>query len=172
MPAWLSELFTFKGRINRAPYLFINLGISGGWMLLSLLLVGVGPNPDVGVLAMGVLFTVWCASAVIQAAAAVKRLHDIDRPGLHYWLLLVPIYNLYLGFHLMFTHGPTGPNRFGPDPCAPKEVNAWDAPRPAKGLAATACDDWVCTRCGLKNETVCCSRCGAQNFQQRPRRSA
>jgi len=94
MPAWLSDLISFNGRINRAPYLFINLGISGGWMLLNLLLVGVGPNPVVGILAMGVLFVAWCASVVIQAAAAVKPLHDNDRPGTHYWLLMVPFYNL------------------------------------------------------------------------------
>ena len=160
MPAWLSDLISFNGRINRAPYLFINLGISGGWMLLNLLLVGVGPNPVVGILAMGVLLVAWCASVVIQAAAAVKPLHDNDRPGTHYWLLMVPFYNLYLSFHLLFTPGPMGPNRFGPDPCSPKEVDSWDAQQSDAGFVATACDDWVCPRCG------------AQNFQQYQKRSA
>jgi hypothetical protein len=46
----------------------------------------------------------------------VKRLHDLDRSGAHYWLLLVPLYNIYLALLLLFKKGTTGPNRFGPDP--------------------------------------------------------
>jgi len=53
-----------------------------------------------------------------------------------------------------------GPNRFGPDPCSPKEVDSWDAQQSDAGFVATACDDWVCPSCG------------AQNFQQYQKRSA
>jgi uncharacterized membrane protein YhaH (DUF805 family) len=53
---------------------------------------------------------------VVYAFQTVKRLHDIDRPGTHYWLLLIPIYNIYLSILLHFKKGTEGPNAYGPDP--------------------------------------------------------
>jgi len=54
--------------------------------------------------------------ALVQAFLVVRRLHDLDKPGAHYWLLLVPFYNIYLSILLTFQKGTTGPNRFGEDP--------------------------------------------------------
>ena len=48
----------------------------------------------------------------------IKRLHDLDRPAWHWFLLMVPVYNIYLGFVLLFQKGTDGPNQFGPDPRA------------------------------------------------------
>lgn len=56
------------------------------------------------------------AGAVVIAFQGVRRLHDLDRPGTHYWLLLVPFYNIYLGLLLLFKKGTEGPNRYGEDP--------------------------------------------------------
>ena len=53
---------------------------------------------------------------IINAFAAVKRFHDLDRPGTHYWLLLIPFYNIYLGLVLLFEKGTVGDNKYGPDP--------------------------------------------------------
>jgi len=53
-----------------------------------------------------------------MAFAAVKRLHDLERPGAHYWLLLIPVYNIYLALVLLFKRGTSGPNRYGDDPLA------------------------------------------------------
>ena len=55
---------------------------------------------------------------VVLAFVAVKRLHDLGRPGWHYWLLLVPFYNLYLGLVLLFQQGTPGSNRFGVNPAS------------------------------------------------------
>ena len=46
------------------------------------------------------------------ALQAVKRFHDLDRPGTHFWLLLIPIYGIYIGLLLLFKKGTEGPNRF------------------------------------------------------------
>jgi len=53
---------------------------------------------------------------VIYAFQTIKRLHDLDRPGSHYWLLLIPFFNIYLTLVLHFKKGTEGPNSYGPDP--------------------------------------------------------
>jgi len=44
-------------------------------------------------------------------------LHDLGKPGWHYWLMYIPLYNVYLSLVLLFTKGATGPNQYGEDPC-------------------------------------------------------
>ena len=56
------------------------------------------------------------AGAVVAAFQAVKRLHDLGRPGWHYWLLLIPLYNIYLAIVLLFVKGTPGTNPYGVDP--------------------------------------------------------
>ena len=53
---------------------------------------------------------------VLSAFAVVKRLHDLDRPGSHFWLFFIPFYNIYLGLLLLFKSGTDGESRYGPDP--------------------------------------------------------
>lgn len=112
----LVELFTLEGRAARSRFWF-HLVLDGIFMTTSImtfvilaeLLGPVFALPILGVLCTGL----WAALAV-----SVKRLHDMNRPGWHFLLLVVPIYNLYLGF-LLFCHpGTAGPNRYGSDPLA------------------------------------------------------
>jgi hypothetical protein len=49
---------------------------------------------------------------------AVKRLHDMGRPGTHFWMLLIPVYGILLSFILLFKKGTQGENTYGPDPLA------------------------------------------------------
>lgn len=55
---------------------------------------------------------------VSQVCVAIRRLHDLERPGVHWLLLLIPFYNIYLGFVLLLQKGTEGPNRYGEDPVA------------------------------------------------------
>lgn len=114
----LLELFSFQGRVNRQRYalhiilddlfifsMFIALVMVGsaiglGWVLLPLAGVLIG-------------------AVVAATAVTVKRLHDIGRSGWHWLGFMVPIYNIYLTFLLLFKEGTHGPNRFGPDPLRP-----------------------------------------------------
>ncbi len=66
--------------------------------------------------AQGLSFLISIIGTVLMAFPIVKRLHDIGRPGSHYWLLLVPIYSLYLGVILLFQKGIEGENEYGSDP--------------------------------------------------------
>lgn len=114
MDAFL-ELFSFEGRANRAWY-FWHIVLDDlliFTLVMALLLIGgLLGNPLVLLPMLGVVFAgVWAGLAI-----TVKRFHDIDRPGWHWWLLLIPGYNLYLAAVLLFWPGTPGPNRFGRDP--------------------------------------------------------
>jgi uncharacterized membrane protein YhaH (DUF805 family) len=118
------ELFSTQGRANRAWYFWHILldDLAIATLAIVLVMIGVLTGsplvvlPILGVLAAGV----WAAIAV-----TVKRLHDLDRPGWQWFLLGVPLYNVYLGLVLLFAKGTVGPNRFGLDPLAAPKVGGY-----------------------------------------------
>jgi uncharacterized membrane protein YhaH (DUF805 family) len=117
----MNGLFSMQGRLNRAKYFWRTLviGVSTDIVtfLVGFLLGGImGENAEPAALILGYLLSV--VGAVVIACEAVKRLHDLDRPGAHYWLLLIPFYNIYLVLVLLFKRGTSGPNRYGDDPLA------------------------------------------------------
>jgi uncharacterized membrane protein YhaH (DUF805 family) len=115
----MNGLFSMQGRVNRAKYFWITLTVSVSTnvvtFLVGFLLGGImGENAEPVALLVGFLLA--SVGAVVIAFEAVKRLHDLDRPGAHYWLLLIPVYNIYLGLVLLFKRGTSGSNRYGADP--------------------------------------------------------
>lgn len=112
----LADLFSFEGRANRAWYfwhiILDDLAMFTGMLLFGLLGFFVSPVfflPAAGVLAAGF----WAGICI-----TVKRLHDLERPAWQWWLLAVPLYNIYLGLVLLFKKGTEGQNQFGQDPLA------------------------------------------------------
>ncbi len=113
----MATFFSVRGRCRRATYF---------WSQLGILVVVYGVPFSLGFAKL--LPTGWPATAIwwavllvgnlLSALQIVKRLHDLDRPGIHYGLLLVPIYDLYLVLVLFLRKGTSGPNRYGPDPLA------------------------------------------------------
>ena len=108
------ELFTFGGRASRTRFWAVFVP---GVMILALYILifsalGEVYGPIVFVPMRGVLWAgSWMGLAVI-----VKRLHDLDRPGWHFLLMGIPIYNLYLWLLLLCRGGTAGRNVYGPDP--------------------------------------------------------
>ena len=49
-------------------------------------------------------------------SVAVRRLHDTDRSGWWYWLLLIPLIGFIILVVWFASKGTDGDNRFGPDP--------------------------------------------------------
>ena len=109
------ELFSFEGRANRAWYFWhvvLDDMVIIGMLVMLVVLSGVFNTPFLVLPALGVLFGgIWAGTAI-----TVKRLHDIDRPGWHFALFMVPFYNLYLMALCLLQPGTLGPNQFGPDP--------------------------------------------------------
>ena len=104
-------LFSTGGRLNRARYFgfILIFGIING--ILSFIVQTVD---SIGALIFIIALYIPCL--VANVCVVVKRLHDLDRPGSHYWLLLVPLYNIFLSLMLLFSKGTVGKNQFGSDP--------------------------------------------------------
>ena len=86
--------------------------------VIMALSAGEGEPSLVSILAF---FAALIVGTVGSIAQTVRRLHDLDRPGSHYFMLLIPLYNLYLSLVLTFQRGTVGTNRYGDDP-----VDAWE----------------------------------------------
>ena len=109
-----AELFTFEGRASRSQYWLIQVVSGVVLAVYALIFAGLADafGPIFILPMLGLLWTgAWAGLAV-----TVKRFHDLNRPGWHFFLLGVPIYNLYLWFLLLCCGGTVGPNMYGPDP--------------------------------------------------------
>jgi uncharacterized membrane protein YhaH (DUF805 family) len=58
-------------------------------------------------------------SLIPTLAAQVRRLHDIDKEGRDFFVLLLPIVGPIFLFMWCCRRGTVGDNRYGPDPLAP-----------------------------------------------------
>ena len=54
---------------------------------------------------------------------AIKRFHDLNQASTDCFGLLVPFYNIYLLYRLIFVKGTKGENKYGPDPLAKSEIS-------------------------------------------------
>ena len=112
--------FSARGRVSRRQYLFSVLAIfllTFGWFYIGGLMAF---NDDLAVKTTGmmVFVTTLVAGGVVNTFLVIRRLHDLGKPGTHGWLLLVPMYSIYLQLVLLFAKGVTGNNQYGPDPLA------------------------------------------------------
>jgi len=103
----MKGFFSYNGRLNRQPYFWYGLLIL---VIFSILIVIFQHVSTLLVRVLDVL------DLVVASFLVVKRLHDLNRPGWHYWLLIIPLYNIYLGLVLIFQKGTVGPNPYGEDP--------------------------------------------------------
>lgn len=104
----MGRYLTYEGRVGRLHYLL--------WLLALAVPLGIANGICNAMEAYGIGLLISLAGAFLASFAAVQRLHDLDRPGTHYWLLLIPLFNIYLGLVLLFQKGSSESNRFGPDP--------------------------------------------------------
>jgi uncharacterized membrane protein YhaH (DUF805 family) len=152
--AWL--LLSYKGRLNRARYLVVQLALLTVWLVTWLKF----PAPSDALHWVLALTMLW-----INTATTAKRLHDRNRSG--WWavavvfvnLLSYTYYSLFIGLYfgvdlsiakelllvmlavalpllqtwvvieLFFLMGTDGRNRFGPDPLSQVATGAPTAPR-------------------------------------------
>jgi uncharacterized membrane protein YhaH (DUF805 family) len=152
--AWY--LLSFKGRINRGPYLAVQLALLTVWLVTWLRF----PPPSDALRWAVAIAMIW-----INTATTAKRLHDRNRSG--WWavavffvnLLCYAYYSLFIGLYfgvdisiakelllvmvavvlpllqtwvvieLFFLPGSDGRNRFGPDPLSQAAIGAAPASR-------------------------------------------
>lgn len=105
--AW-KNYFNFADRANRTEYwlfVLINLVIS-----LAVLLIGGLLGKSIG-LALYWLFTM--ATLIPSLSLCVRRLHDTNRSGWWFLIVLVPFVGGIILFILFLLAGTSGANRFG-----------------------------------------------------------
>lgn len=123
---WSRLLFSFEGRIGRAPYWYFVLGVTvlfgalfafAGASLYGSLVVGAADaEPAIGIagwlLPLASLALLWPSLAI-----AAKRWHDVDKSA--WWILiaLVPVVGGLVALVFNgFIAGTPGANRFGEPP--------------------------------------------------------
>ena len=108
---WL--FFRFSGRVSRAAYFLggLLLGIVQGFLLYRFTLV---PQESTeGQLWAMAFWAVVLVSVWSNVALGVKRLHDIDKPGIIAAALFIPVISIAAFIVLCIFPGTPGPNRYG-----------------------------------------------------------
>jgi uncharacterized membrane protein YhaH (DUF805 family) len=109
---WLQWfLLSFKGRINRAPFLVFNILVAIVYFLLLFAPGKEEPGPDETAAIVMVAFFLW-PSLAVQA----KRWHDINKSAWFILFNLIPLGAVVTFFVNALLPGTNGPNRFGDDP--------------------------------------------------------
>lgn len=115
----MKDLFSMKGRINRQKYFVTSLIIAiVAYAVAFMIGFAMGMTGSSSSAAGTLGFVVGIAAAIVQGFLVVKRLHDLNKPSWQYWLLCIPLYNIYLGLVLLFVKGTAGTNEYGDDPLA------------------------------------------------------
>lgn len=101
------------GRLGRLRYFTVNIlaALTSGMVLVAIVALGlIRPTPVVwGALGVWVLVSVF-----LSVRVAVLRLHDLNRSGWWWVLLLVPVVNGVLGLALLLWPGQKEDNDYGP----------------------------------------------------------
>lgn len=107
--------FQFSGRARRREFwLFALASLLVGLALTLIEQVALDGNEWISSLYV-------VATLIPGIAVSVRRLHDIDRTGWWYLIILVPIVGIIVLLVFDVTAGTPGDNRFGPDPKAEPE---------------------------------------------------
>jgi uncharacterized membrane protein YhaH (DUF805 family) len=101
-----SEIETlFKGRINRSVFTWSYFM----FIIISIVIKFSFTSNDLMVIIILSLVIVFFSASLI-----VQRLHDLGRPGYHYWLILIPFYNIFfILVELCGKKGEIGENKYG-----------------------------------------------------------
>jgi uncharacterized membrane protein YhaH (DUF805 family) len=120
--AALQNYGNFSGRASRGNYWWYILGyvivvvilafvdgaVFGGGQTMMDTSDGMNVSYNAGPLA-----AIWIIGNIIPLiAAAVRRLHDTDRSGWFYLLMMIPLVNFYV-IYVLASKGTAGENRFG-----------------------------------------------------------
>jgi uncharacterized membrane protein YhaH (DUF805 family) len=103
-----SNYVNLSGRACRSEYWF--------WILFTALAEIVTGTIDLLIGADVTTGLFGLATFLPTLAVTIRRLHDLDRTGWWYLLVLVPIIGWIVLLIWMCTKGTGGPNRFGADP--------------------------------------------------------
>ena len=106
----LTKYVTFSGRASRSEFWWFVLFSFAASIALSII--------DVAILGgYSILSTIFSLAILLPSiSVAVRRLHDTDRVGWWYWIVLIPLIGIIVLIVFFAQKGTDGDNRFGADP--------------------------------------------------------
>lgn len=150
----LRSCFSFRGRSPRLAYFLggiLDLLIALPAMFLAIVVL---PETPALLVCLVILVLALCSSICV----AVRRFHDLDRSGMHWFLLLIPLVNIYYGVQLLVVRGTDGPNRYGANPRIDRSTAPAAVPVPIENTDVA----WNCPRCSHASSQPVprCPSCG------------
>lgn len=114
----LSKYATFSGRASRPEFwwwmLFVVLlSIATGIVDAAFIAPKLGFEPYEDLASQPLSSLVGLALLLPNISVAVRRLHDIDRSGWWYLVILIPIIGIFVYIYWAVQPGTSGSNRFG-----------------------------------------------------------
>lgn len=112
----------FNGRARRAEYWWFAL------MNIIILIIAAILDNVLGLnfqpAPYGILYMIYAFAVLIPGiAVAVRRLHDVNKSGWFYFIILIPIIGAIWLLILFCTEGTKGENNYGPDPKGGDSIN-------------------------------------------------
>ncbi len=148
------SFLSFRGRVTRRVYFLHSLVDMLSMVLLAVAVYNIAASSNQVIASLASPLSVVVVLLVLadEISITVRRLHDLDRPGYHYFLLFVPLYNIVLGFSLLTKLGKDQPNRYD---------EGYQTPTPTPG-ARTTKPRYICTGCGsdINLGEPFCAQCG------------
>ncbi len=103
-----SKYVTFSGRAPRAEFWWFMLFV----MVVEIVLAGLSAKIEAAVY----LYGLFCLAVVLpNISVMVRRLHDRDRSGWWYWIILIPFVGAVILLIWFCSRGTRGPNSYGPE---------------------------------------------------------
>ena len=104
----LENYANFNGRARRSEYWYFTLANVIAAVVLAVV------DSVIGIQILGSIYSL--AVLVPGLAVAVRRLHDVNKSGWFYLLILLPVIGWIWLIVLFCTEGDKGTNEYGPDP--------------------------------------------------------
>ena len=110
------KVFSAKGRIGRVRYLGWSMGFTMLAMVVLFAAIAVAGAIGGQGLAMTLYFIGIIPMTVVSALFVIQRLHDLDKTGWWFLLMLIPLVGLFFALYVVFAPGTSGANRYGNPP--------------------------------------------------------
>lgn len=110
--------FSYKGRIGQLDY-FVNNTLSKLFIFSFTIIWLFYPNYNYRIpqeLEITIVISIFALYLYSNICLKIRRLHDINLPGTYYFILIIPLVNIFYGIYLYFALGTKGQNRYGSDP--------------------------------------------------------
>lgn len=112
----LKQYADFNGRARRKEYWMFTLFSA----LISYAIQGIGFAT--GIEAFTYLAIIYSVAVFIPSlAVVVRRLHDVEKSGWFWFIVLIPLVGVIWLLVLLCTNGTEGPNKYGLDPKNPTD---------------------------------------------------